>query len=125
VQNKQQNYKYGLMVVLLVLSGVPAGAREGAIARPAPEEPLLHDGGLGRCDPGLGGADVVSGVDVSGHPVAPAGPQARVPVPDQILVPLKSGGRGARSGEAPMVALDGKALDRLLNPPPACPPGKR
>jgi hypothetical protein len=68
---------------------------------------------------------MIAGVDVGGHPVVPAGPQAHVPVPDQILVPLKRGGRHRPTGEAPMVALDGRALDPLLNPLPACPPGKR
>jgi len=125
MQNKQQNYVYRIIAVLFVLAGVPAIARAGAIARQNAPEPLLHDGGPGACDPGLEGADLVNGVDVGGHPVAPAGPQARVPVPDQILVPLKNHRRHARSDEAPMVAFDGRALDPLLNPPPACLPGKR
>jgi hypothetical protein len=123
--NKQQNYSVWAAAVLFMLLSIPALARENAIVRQNAGQPLLQDGGAGPCDPRLESPDLMNGVDVGGHRVAPAGSQARVPVPDQILVPLKNGGRRGRSGDAPMVALDGRALDPLLNPLPACPPGRR
>ncbi len=123
--NKQQNYSVGVTAVLFVLLSTPAFAGENAIVRQNADQSLLQDGGAGSCDPRLESPDLMNGVDVSGHPVAPAGPQTRVPVPDQILVPLQNGRRRGRSGDAPMVALDGRTLDPLLDPLPACPPGKR
>jgi hypothetical protein len=125
MRNEQQNYAVMAATGLFVLLSLPAFARENAIARQNAGQSPLHDGGAGPCDPGLESPDLVNGVDVGGHPVAPAGPQARMPVPDQILVPLRNGGRRGRSGDAPIVALDGRALDPLLTPLPACPPGKR
>jgi hypothetical protein len=63
-------------------------------------------------------------VDVAGYPVVPADvPAARTPVPEGVLVPLDKGRR--RGGQGPVAALDGKALDTLLNPAPACPPKAR
>jgi hypothetical protein len=122
MQNKQQNYNLVLWTAFFGLMVVSQAWAGGSVAE---RQPLLHDGGPGPCDPGLEGPDVVEGVDVGGHPVTPVGPRAYVPVPDQILVPLKNGARHRHAGEAPLVALDGKTLDPLLNPPPACPQGKR
>lgn len=100
---------------------VASTAHAEIAARNAPE-PLLHDGGRGNCDPGLAGPDYVPGVDVNGNPVRPADLARREnPVPDSVLVPLAKRGRHGRSGEGPVVALDGRSLDPILNPLPACP----
>jgi hypothetical protein len=125
MQNKQQNNKLLVTWALFMLSASSMADAERAVARSDVPQPLLQNGGEGPCDPGLDGPDMVAGVDVGGHPVPPAGMQAPVPVPDQILVPLKNDRRRGRAGDAPIVALDGRALDPLLNPLPACPPGKR
>jgi hypothetical protein len=125
VQQSQQNYKLRVIAAVagwMALVGPPAFA--GIAARDAPE-PLLHDGTRGPCDPQTGRADFVSGADVNGNPVAPADlPKAKTPVPDEILVPLRSGARNAGSGQAPAIAMSGKTLEPILNPAPACPPSR-
>jgi hypothetical protein len=123
VQQTQQNYKTlcALLWALLVVSGAAQG---GIKAHRAPE-PLLHDGAAGPCDPRLAGPDYVPGVDVTGNPVAPADLDGRKnPVPDSVLVPLAKGSRTGRSGESPVVAIDGRMLDPILNPPPGCAPAR-
>jgi hypothetical protein len=120
VQQVQQNYNLarglalpGLMVLVM------AGAAEAGIAT---RKPLLHDGMQGPCDPRLAGPEYAPGTDVNGNPVAPAGlARGAVPVPDEVLVPLNKRGRHGRSAEGPMVAIDGRSLDPILNPLPACP----
>ena len=93
-------------------------------AAPSGQAPLLTDGKPGPCDARLDQPDYVGGVDVAGNPVAPADvPAARTPVPEGALVPLNRGSR--RGGQGPVAALDGKALDTLLNPKPACAPKAR
>jgi hypothetical protein len=128
VQQTQLYYKI-LTVWVLILLVIPAtlsAATPGAIARPAPPEPLLQDAPTGPCDPGLDQPNYVLGVDVNGNPVAAADvPAARVPVPQGVMVPLKNRGGAHRPGDAPYVELDGRSLDRLLNPPPGCQPRKR
>jgi len=124
VQRSQQNYKIACALVwtILVLPGV---SQAGITARGAPE-PLLQDGIAGPCDPGLAGPDYVSGVDMTGNPVAPADLAGRRnPVPDEVLVPLKKRGRHGRKEDGPVVAFDGRALEPILNPPPGCAPGRR
>jgi hypothetical protein len=120
VQHSQQNYKQlQLGALFVLLAALPGGGLEAA-----PSERLLTDGTPGPCDARLDQPDYVGGVDVAGNPVAPADlPAARNPVPDGVLVPLKRGSRHA--GQAPVVTLDGKALDTLLNAKPACPPKTR
>jgi hypothetical protein len=44
----------------------------GKIERPTPYDPILQGPPPGPCNSQLGGADVVAGTDVNGHPVAPA-----------------------------------------------------
>jgi hypothetical protein len=96
----------------------------GRIAQPAKPDPVLDGGDTHPC---LAGADLASGMDVTGQLVAPAdtgGPL--VPLPDQVLVPV--GGDPPRRGRArnraapdgPYVALDGRKLAPLLDPGP-CP----
>lgn len=115
-----------LSALLVLLIAAPAAA--GTMAKPRQPDPLLDGGPTSPC---MAGPDYQAGVDVNGHPVVPADEQAsRVPVPDQIAVPLHSGqaqgprrGRPhaaapAQPGESPYVALDGRRLDPLLNPKP-------
>jgi hypothetical protein len=123
VQQTQQNYK-GMAVAALTawVALVGPTAHAGIAVRDAPE-PLLHDGAKGPCDPQTSRPDFVAGVDVNGNPVAPADlARAKTPVPDGILVPLRNQGQGhnARSGENPVMALNGKTLDPILNSAPAC-----
>ena len=111
-------------LLLLLLLAAPAAA--GTMAKQP--DPLLDGGPTSPC---MAGPDYEAGVDVNGHPVVRADEQAsRVPVPDEIAVPLHSGqaqarGRGrpnaaspAQVGNSPYVALDGRRLDPLLNPKP-------
>ena len=128
MQQTQHNYKKMLAVAFVgMLTGMAISSVHAGIAvRDAPE-PLLRDGGAKtRCDPRLSGPGFVPGTDADGEPVPPADlAGARIPVPAEILVPLRSGKRNARPGETPVIALDGKVLDPILNPAPACPPARR
>jgi hypothetical protein len=125
VQQTQQNYKKIAAVAFVgVLTWMAISSVHAGIAvRDAPE-PLLRDGDVKtRCDPRLSGPAFVPGTDVDGRPVPPADlAGARIPVPAEILVPLRSREHSAR--ETPVIALDGKALDPVLNPAPVCLPGQ-
>ena len=90
---------------MLVVAFSPAFA-----AKP---DPLLDDGPTNPC---AAGVDYSGGMDVHGKPVVPAdvGVQ-KVPVPGTVLIPLHGNGNGQDSAYA---ALDGKKLDKLVNPPP-------
>ncbi len=128
VQQAQQYYKI-LTAGVLILLATPAtlaAARPGTITGPDRPEPLLQNDPTGPCDPGLDQPDYVPGVDVNGNPVVAADlPAPQVPVPNGVMVPLKGRGGSRRGGNAPYVELDGRTLDRLLNPPPGCQPKKR
>jgi hypothetical protein len=118
VQQAQQNYKMAaaLFGTLMALCG-PAWA--ASIVHPTPPNPLLSDGKPGPCDPRLDQPDYIGQVDVAGNPVAPASvPTAINPVPAEILVPL--GGPTSHRGGGPIAALDGQALEPLINPAPDC-----
>ena len=105
----------------MALAMAESSAHAGIAVRGAPE-PLLHDGVKGSCDPQRQSPGFVSGVDVNGNPVVPADlARAKNPVPAEILVPLRSGSPNGSPGETPVIAMDGKALDPILNPAPACP----
>ena len=117
----QGKFRVGFVVGALVAAN-PAFAADSILDGPAP----------GPCAAALAGPDYIPGVDATGQPVARADiGTGRVPVPDQLLVPLpKSGprtrprfGRGARAGqgEPAYATIDGARLDRLVNPEP-CPP---
>jgi len=117
-----QLYFARLSALLVLLAAAPAAA--GTMAKPHQPDPLLDGGPTNPC---MAGPDYQAGVDVNGHPVAPADEQAaRVPVPDEIAVPLHSGQRAGRRGRSapeqpgsvPYVSLDGRRLDPLLNPAP-------
>ncbi len=121
MQQTQQSYKlmtYAVHVALLAL--MVAVGRPAFAGSPTRNDILLDGAAKGPCEPGLGQPDYVAGVDVNGNPVAPADlPVARRPVPDEILVPL--GNKQGHSGEGPIIAMSGRALDPILNPRPACP----
>ena len=122
MQHTQVNYKRATIVVLLVVALVFAAetAFSAGIADRDKPDPLLTDRADGPCDPALGQPDLTPGTDVAGHQVASADIQTGpIPMQGEILVPLKSGQN--RRGSAPAyVAVDGKKLDPLLNPKPAC-----
>jgi hypothetical protein len=126
VQHTQYNFIYqsvrAATVAVLLLATDSAFA--GRITQPAKPDPILDGGDMHSC---LAGADLASGMDVTGQPVVPADTGAPpVPLPDQVLVPV--GGDPSRRGRArnraapdgPYVALDGRKLAPLLDPGP-CP----
>jgi hypothetical protein len=108
--------------VVLIFAGKPAfsaGIAEAGKPDPILGDPIQYGAAKGACDPALAGADVTPGVDVDGHAVAGADlPAPPVHVDGQIAVPLKPA-RG-RGGNSSYVTVDGKKLDPLLNPQPAC-----
>lgn len=112
----------GKFLIGFVVAGL--GAAHPALAA----DSILNPARSGPCAEALEGPDYVPGVDAAGRPVprADAGAQ-RVPVPDQVYVPLPGGrGRGGRGGPAgaqaqgPYAAIDGHRLEPLVNPE-ACP----
>ena len=109
MQHLQFNFVWrgtnALAVILLLVALSPAFA--------ATPDPLLDDGPTTAC---AARPDYSGGMDVHGNPVVPADVGAqKVPVPGTVMVPLHGNGSGQNSAYA---ALDGKKLDRLVNPPP-------
>ncbi len=117
-------FNFVLFGTILLLIAAPAVAGTPA----SQPDPLLDGGPVSPC---MAGPDYEPGLDVNGRPVVPADAQAsRIPMPDEIAVPLHSGqARGprhgrpgaaspAQPGNSPYVALDGRRLEPLLNPPP-------
>jgi hypothetical protein len=95
----------GLAFIMALVAFSPAFA--------ANPDPLLNDGPTTSC---AAGPDYSGGADVNGNAVVPADVGAqRVPVPGTVAVPLHGNGNGRDSA---YVALDGKKLDKLVNPPP-------
>jgi len=145
VQHKQFNFvgRGTKIAVLTFLFLMPWPALAGTIAQPSKPDPLL-DGG--PTDPCVAGTDYAAGVDTNGRPVIPADVAGgRVPLPDTVAIPLGPnrarasqptvpGGRrgpGPQAGpplsdnasnrDSTYVALDGRKLEPLLNPPPCNP----
>ena len=109
--------KSAALSALLLLAN-PACA--GTIVHPNPPDLLLDGGPTTAC---AAGADYAAGRDVNGRPVAPADVAAPpVPVPGNIAIPLAKAGPNGRlrpgQGDSAYVSLDGKTVDRLVNPPP-------
>ncbi|MBS0280192.1 MAG: hypothetical protein JSR25_03455 [Proteobacteria bacterium] len=124
MQQSQQNYKFIYALVLATFTA--PGLAWAGIAVHGTSDALLHDGARGPCDPHLASPDYVPGVDVNGNPVVPADLAGRRnPVPDGVLVPLAKQGRHGQQKDGPVVAIDGRALDPILNPPPGCSPARR
>lgn len=118
MQQTQQNYYLTAAAILILLLTITA-----AFSRDA--DPLLT-GAHGPCDPRLDSPDYVPGTDVNGNSVAAVdSSQAKVPVPDGMLLPLghQSGANGKTRPQA-WAQLNQKELDPLLNPKPACPPAR-
>ena len=114
MQHAQLNYK-----ILLCVAGLAMWAfLTPSLAASQAGDPILDGGPAGPCDPQSNSADYVGGTDVNGHPVPQADLDRQpVPVPGQMLIPLKT----APGRDPAYVQADGKELDALLNPPPACP----
>ena len=115
--NAQLNYANLAVRLVLVMAlffiGKPA-LSQGISSRNKPD-PILTAPQDGPCDPALAQPDVTAGTDVQGHQLAAADLQTGpIPVPGQVMVPLKT-----KRGPAYVMA-DGKKLDPLLNPKPAC-----
>jgi hypothetical protein len=103
-----------LLVVMLFFAAKTAFS--AGIAERGKPDPLLSGTADGPCDPALDRPDLVPGTDAQGHQVASADIQTGpIPLQGQVLVPLKGG-----KGPPAYVAVDGKKLDPLLNPKPAC-----
>lgn len=119
----QQTQNCGLCFLALLVLLVPGPS---VAARTIKPDPLLN-GTSGPCDPKLEGPDYVAGTDVDGNPVAAADlPQAKIPAPSGILVPLgNQAGRGKNSAPKAYAELSQKDVDSILNPKPACPPQRR
>lgn len=115
-----QGIKTGL-VTMLLLAAFPAAA--GTIAKSSKPDALLDGGPAAPC---AASVDYAAGADANGARVVPADVAAPpVPVPEGIVVPVgpqasRSGGINPATGAAnsAYVALDGKKLAPLLNPPP-------
>ena len=141
MQHKQFNFVWrGIRLAAFIGPLFLAGpVLAGAITQPSRPDPLL-DGG--PTDPCAAGVDYASSVDVNGQGVIPADVAARpVPVPDTIAIPIgrnpapqtQGTRRPSRRGSNPVtdntgsnrdsayVALDGRKLEPLLNPPPCRP----
>lgn len=124
MQHTQYNFIRLMMIAGLLFAADSALAAR--IVQPAKPDPILDGGDTHPC---LAGADLAPGMDVTGQPVVPADAAAEpVPLPDQVLVPLKGGrggpvrGRSVAGGtdSGPYIALDGRRLAPLLDPGP-CP----
>ncbi len=119
MQHAQGNYNRIALLVLLVVTLVftPKIAFSAGIADPTKPDPILSGDADGPCDPALARPELTPGTDVEGHQVASAdletGP---LPLQGQVMVPLKGGNKNAPA----YVTVDGKKLDPLLNPKPAC-----
>ena len=145
MQHKQFNFaRQGTKIAALAFSLLVAGpAQAGSITQPSKPDPLL-DGG--PTDPCAAGTDYAAGIDSNGHPVIPADVAGgRVPLPNTVAIPLGPNrarasqpaipggrrGRGPQAGpplsdnasnrDSTYVALDGRKLEPLLNPPPCNP----
>ena len=119
MQHTQQNYRAAVLcgaLAVALLFGVKAAYSAGIADRGKPD-PILSAPVDGPCTASLDQPDLTPGTDVEGHQVASADIQnAPVPLPGQVAIPLRQG-----RGRAPAyVMADGKKLDPLLNPKPAC-----
>jgi hypothetical protein len=147
VQHKQFNFielgtkGAAFCLLLFAASAAWAGGATGSITQPSKPDPLL-DGG--PTDPCAARVDYADGVDANGKAVIPADADARpVPLPDSIAVPIGNNrgrpprqnlGRNNRQlrqanpanpvtlgGDSTYIAIDGRKLEPLVNPPPCAP----
>jgi hypothetical protein len=144
VQHKQFNFaRQGTKVSAFTLAFFMAWpVLAGSIVQPSKPDPLLDAGPPAPC---AAGVDYAAGIDANGNSLAPADVAAGpVPLPDTIAIPIARNGvrtgqtsdqgRGRRQQGNPTnnpispdnasnrdsayVALDGRKLEPLLNPPP-------
>jgi len=126
-------------LLLLAVSAAWAAPSISSITQPSKPDPLLDGGPTNLC---AAGVDYADGVDANGKAVVPADVEARpVPLPDSIAVPIGNNRGGApgqnqgrnharpgRSanpvtlgGDSTYIAIDGRKLEPLVNPPPCIP----
>ena len=135
MQHKQFNFvRQGTKLAAVAWAFLAAGpAWSQAISHPSKPDPLLDSGPTVAC---AAGVDFAPGVDVNGNAVVPADSSARrVPVPDSIAIPIprnrtaaaaptpntrpdRQPTDNASNRDSAYVALDGRKLEPLLNPPP-------
>lgn len=108
-----------LALAFLVLGTILGPTLADAAAGAAQPDPLLTEA-KGPCNPKLDGPDYVAGTDVNGNLVVPADvSQAKIPAPNDVLLPLTGKGKATRSQA--YAELSQKDVDSILNPKPACP----
>jgi hypothetical protein len=111
-------------------AGITAAGAQPGRAPQGPDPVLQGPTPPVACAAALDGPDYVPGLDANGQAVARADIGAeRVPVPGELLLPLPNsprfvpGGRAGRGrGEPAYLMLDGRRVERLVNPEPPCPP---
>ena len=123
MQQAQQNC---LMILAFLALGTVLLPRFAVAAGAPVVDPLLAET-TGPCEPGLDGPDYVAWTDVDGNPVTSADlPQAKVAVPDSVLVPLAGPSRRSRNARPQAYAeLSQKSLESILNRQPACPSARK
>lgn len=132
----------GPLAVMAAMAGPVFAA--GITGTPSPD-PLLDGTPSGPCAALAAGPNYVPGTDAMGYPVVPADVGAPpVAIPDQVIVPLPGGrvhqdryghddrdqnqnqsrgrhqgreGNGDNNGNGPYAVIDGRRLQRLINPP--------
>ena len=122
-----------VIVVAGILAGISSLAAQTPSALGQPDPVLQGPSPPPACAEGLDGPDYVPGLDANGQAVPQADIGAeRVPVPGELLLPLPNGpnrrafgpGRGGPGRDEPAyLVLDGRRVERLVNPRPACEPG--
>ena len=124
-----------VIVVAGILAGISSLAAQAPSAPGQPDPVLQGPSPPPACAEGLDGPDYVPGLDANGQAVPRADIGAeRVPVPGELLIPLPNGsnrqafvpgrgGRGFGRDEPAYLVLDGRRVERLVNPGPACEPG--
>lgn len=119
--------------IAVVVGAVLAGISRLA-AQPGQPDPVLQGPSPPpACALALDGPDYVPGLDANGQPVPRADIGAEsVPVPGELMVPLPNGpnrpafgrgrGLGRGAGQPAYLMLDGRRVERLVNPGPPCQP---
>ncbi len=120
MRRAQENYHIAALAALVLVALIFAGktAFSAGMADRGKPDPILNPQADGPCDPVLASPDLTPGTDVDGHQVASADLAAQPAFNGQVLVPLKP--RPGYAGNSAYVVVDGRKLDPLLNPQPAC-----
>lgn len=119
MQHSQFNVAKAVLIGLAAAGLFLTPARAGRMVHDSRPDPLLNGGDSTPCTQS---PEYLAGQDATGKAVVPADVGAGpVPVPEAVMVPVPGRHRAAGPGGvpgAPYVALDGRKLDPLLNPPP-------